>query len=352
MLNLIGIVDGAQLLPKMQRQLDVLTTVDEETGQSLREWSQLMRRHAPLKFSNGYLRTREACLAIEDGVDVLENQIKNTMDPFGLHEEENDNVGGDDRATIDDIVLAVKSSNPELKFGYPNDFPSQLSALKETIFDVYKFHYRPFEWVYEGLGPLTLTDLLKKKRGTPAAIAMLITVVGQRLSIPLLPLPAAPIQAGAVNGFEEGMFGEALEELSPELATRVQSQTHGIPPGPGPWVVKLIRTSKESEEFDRHCSRSDRITNKENEEENEKLVLDAERGDLLTENDAMIRYPFLNDLNDATVCNESVLRTWQGLARIAIQAHQRRGEADFVAHWIYVAMALDPGAPEWSQVLS
>ena len=46
-----------------------------------------------------------------------------------------------------------------------------------------------------------------------------------------------------------------------------------------------------------------------------------------------------------------VLRTWQGLARLAIQAHQRRGESDLVAHWMYVLLALDTRAPEWDHML-
>ena len=37
------------------------------------------------------------------------------------------------------------------------------------------------------------------------------------------------------------------------------------------------------------------------------------------------------------------------LARL--QAHQRRGESDLVAHWVYVLLALDPQAAEWEFML-
>jgi hypothetical protein len=40
------------------------------------------------------------------------------------------------------------------------------------------------------------------------------------------------------------------------------------------------------------------------------------------------------------------------MARTAMQAHQRRGESDLVAHWMYVVMALDPGADEWDWALA
>jgi hypothetical protein len=33
------------------------------------------------------------------------------------------------------------------------------------------------------------------------------------------------------------------------------------------------------------------------------------------------------------------------------QAHQRRGESDLVAHWMYVLLALDTQAPEWEHML-
>ncbi len=37
--------------------------------------------------------------------------------------------------------------------------------------------------------------------------------------------------------------------------------------------------------------------------------------------------------------------------RTMVLAHQRRGESDFVAHWLYQLMALDAGAQEWEHVL-
>jgi hypothetical protein len=40
-----------------------------------------------------------------------------------------------------------------------------------------------------------------------------------------------------------------------------------------------------------------------------------------------------------------------GCALCSAQAHQRRGESDLVAHWVYVLLALDPQAPEWGHVL-
>jgi len=38
---------------------------------------------------------------------------------------------------------------------------------------------------------------------------------------------------------------------------------------------------------------------------------------------------------------------WAEAARVMVTAHQRRGESDAVALWMYQAMALDHTAPEW-----
>jgi hypothetical protein len=40
------------------------------------------------------------------------------------------------------------------------------------------------------------------------------------------------------------------------------------------------------------------------------------------------------------------------MARTMVMAHQRRGESDLVAHWMYQALALDTAAPEWGHALA
>ena len=47
-----------------------------------------------------------------------------------------------------------------------------------------------------------------------------------------------------------------------------------------------------------------------------------------------------------------VMEVWAELARTVVLAHQRRGESDYVAHWLYLLMALDTTAPEWGHVLA
>ena len=48
----------------------------------------------------------------------------------------------------------------------------------------------------------------------------------------------------------------------------------------------------------------------------------------------------------------AVLTFWAESARMAMIAHQRRGEGDAVALWMYQLMALDTQAEEWDAALS
>lgn len=60
--------------------------------------------------------------------------------------------------------------------------------------------------------------------------------------------------------------------------------------------------------------------------------------------------PFLLQMSSGAL-QHAVLTVWQDLVRTIIQAHQRRGESDQVAHWTYVLLALDPAAHEWQYML-
>jgi hypothetical protein len=42
---------------------------------------------------------------------------------------------------------------------------------------------------------------------------------------------------------------------------------------------------------------------------------------------------------------------WANMARTMVLAHQRRGESDLVAHWLYQVLALDSRAEEWAHAM-
>jgi hypothetical protein len=191
----------------------------------------------------------------------------------------------------------------------------------------------PFEWVYDGMKPLLLPEVLKRRKGAPAAVAVAAAAVGRRLGVPLLPLPAAPVEAGAEGGIASVI---PPENLPPGLVLKFANRAQAVAPGPGPWLLRL-----------------DGGEAGDGAGEGGALHLDAGSGEVLSGAAAAERYPTAaGTLAAGEWRRRSALATWQGLARLALQAHQRRGESDFVAHWMYLGMALDPGAPEWRHVLA
>jgi regulator of protease activity HflC (stomatin/prohibitin superfamily) len=47
----------------------------------------------------------------------------------------------------------------------------------------------------------------------------------------------------------------------------------------------------------------------------------------------------------------AVLAAWREMAATMVTVHQRRGEGELVATWLYQLLALDAGAPEWGPLL-
>jgi hypothetical protein len=72
---------------------------------------------------------------------------------------------------------------------------------------------------------------------------------------------------------------------------------------------------------------------------------------LLSDSEARARYPGLDAGPGGPPLGARVVGVWAELARTLVMAHQRRGESDLVAHWMYQALALDTRAPEWAHLL-
>ena len=56
-----------------------------------------------------------------------------------------------------------------------------------------KFVEKPFEWAYEGLGPLLLRDVLETRRGISLSLTILFSCIARRLGISLTPVPVSQI---------------------------------------------------------------------------------------------------------------------------------------------------------------
>lgn len=78
------------------------------------------------------------------------------------------------------------------------DRPRKQLGLRQGLGRVCGFKEEPVEWVYTGLPPLLLHDVLQSKKGVSAPLAVLTSCVAYRLGVPLLPAPpSASLGAGA-----------------------------------------------------------------------------------------------------------------------------------------------------------
>lgn len=155
-------------------------------------------------------------------------------------------------------------------------------------------------------------------------------MVASHLGIKLLPMPLSTDSEG--SQVDKSGVKDVVEGLPPDLALRLSSKTKAITPDPSNWFLLLIPDDVISDY--------------------EPTFVDCKRGILLDKLDMISMFPALGKLSLGEWKQQSTLRTWQGLAHLIIQAHKRRGESDYVAHWIYIALGLDPLASEWERALS
>lgn len=202
----------------------------------------------------------------------------------------------------------------------------------QTFYGKLGYKYEPFEWLYEGLDPIMVSRVLEKKKGTPAALALALCEIGSHLKLPLVPMPA--VENGGLNGSEmnQDELMKYIETLRPEVGMRLASKTRsGIVPEPSTWILRLCSPS---------CSPKSVV------------YIDCKSGNVLDPESLCGMYPSLGNMSESDWVQKSPLRTWQGLTKLVIQAHTRRGESDLVAHWMYIALCLDPDAVEWERALS
>jgi hypothetical protein len=287
-------------------------------------------------------------------MELLTEHVLNLTDPLGIYaslDEEQDDE--DERGLeVEELANLVLQRAGEESATNKESISGRLQALVDVLYRTpkIKLKYEPFEWVYDGLGPLLVSKVLKKRKGTPAALALAAAAVGRKINLPLLPMPAAPIEAGAGQDPDAAI---PVDDLPPDLQQRVSSTISAAAPGPGQWLLKVFNpstTATTTTETTTETTVESGVGKHEIEDLG--LYLDPSNGDILSSAEVSKRFPAVGNLTATQWQEQSVVRTWQGLCRIAMQAHQRRGESDFVAHWMFICLALDPSAPEWSRALT
>jgi hypothetical protein len=75
------------------------------------------------------------------------------------------------------------------------------TAVPQVLFKQAKLRNAPFEWVYDGLAPALLPQVLARSKGMPLALALVVAAVARRLGVRmrLLCAPEA-IQSSTASG--------------------------------------------------------------------------------------------------------------------------------------------------------
>ncbi|GLI68291.1 hypothetical protein VaNZ11_012652 [Volvox africanus] len=266
----------------------------------------------------------------------------------------------------------------------------QLEAISKVLFHQLKFRHEPVEWVYDGLAPALLPQVVKRRRGIPLSLAILYCCVARRLGVPAAPVKAA---AGGMPGISEGPA--ALHNLPPEVAARQAGRTVALAPSLDAWLVAAappqrqpspgiasepgrggavrscpgaqaeagqviadaagpgattVATGFDIEEAGSvitglvtHWSGIGKLVTADGPQLGLQLFVDVDkRGRVLDPEEARGRY------TDLQVLVSSPLELWCELARVMVIAHGRRGESDLVAHWLVQVLALDHRSAEWA----
>ena len=366
----VSVDDGFTALRQLAAQLSALKRSEEATQGSLARWHLLLQTHALQSHS---LSPARLCQALEDGSMLLHQLVKETretldgdadMEVQAADEEQLD--GGppstDFYEALDSLAQQVRKDHPQLwnsgggsgssssgsgsssgssggsTSGGRPDTLSQLEAISSTLFKRLRFKHKPVEWVYDGLAPLLLPDVLRRRKGVPLTLAILYNSVAHRLGLTTSLAKATNSRITTQPG--PIMFADA----PPEVLARQAGRTLATCPAPDIWLVTASAPASAADHP-------------------QVLLVDVDkRGRVMHPEQATQLYPDLvlppphgGPAHPASAPTLVPARTLVALfaesLRLAVVAHQRRGESDLVAHFLYQLLALDPTAPEWDLML-
>ncbi|KAF6251695.1 hypothetical protein COO60DRAFT_1558044, partial [Scenedesmus sp. NREL 46B-D3] len=250
------LTDAFYALRMLPKQLAVLQASEEDTRQALQQWhglQQQWRRATPLSTSQ-QLEAAEAAawmlqrLATQQAVQQL------------LLDEDIEQLQEDSKASVaaaqqqlDDLAAAVKAAAPDAFVSGVDGLSNgqrllQFEALSQVLFQRHgRLRCDPFEWVYDGLAPLLLPQVLQTRKGLPLSLAVVAGAVARRLGMPLQLLCADDSQLPGTASGELHLRAALLaalpllmQQLPPEVAARQAGRTLAAAPAPTTWLLQLL----------------------------------------------------------------------------------------------------------------
>jgi hypothetical protein len=90
---------------------------------------------------------------------------------------------------------------------------AHVEALSTVLFKQLRFRCEPVEWVYDGLAPVLLPEVLQRRKGIPLSLCLVVVAVGMRLGMPLrLVCAQDALLPGVASG--EGVGGYSSQRSS------------------------------------------------------------------------------------------------------------------------------------------
>eukprot|EP00873_Tetraselmis_striata_P041909 jgi/Tetstr1/462173/TSEL_007238.t1 len=317
-----NVLDGGFMaLRGMRKQLKILKTADEEAREALAQWVEQLKvtRTALHNTHSGCQVARLCAIAcgIEEGAFLLDSMTAPFVPSLLFDHEEEDGNGQGSRTcakvTIDELAEEVLNLSPALFRGpngsSPGRIEEQVHAINDVLFGKYKYKSLPVEWVYDGLSPLLLSEVVDNRSGIPLCIAILYQAVARRLNV------AAVLCQATQHHNRDGM-----------------GEQSSLSPDPDKWLLVLPKAG-------------------ENEEIVSAWVVDPSRkGQMMSLETSQSTYPQMAVPDYSGGGVSLILDVYAEMARTVMIAHQRRGESEAVASWLYQVLALDSEAPEWEYI--
>jgi len=221
----------------------------------------------------------------------------------------------------------------------------QFLAIQTLLYQHLKLKHEPIEWVYDGLAPLMLQEVLHRRKGAPLALALIAACLCTRLGVPATIVRATPGSAKPQGPTTLSM----PEDVPHDVAVRHvgRGAVSGVPTDA--WLVAGLLQPPGHTDGSVFWRPSGVF-----------LDVSCRGGAVLSAEQAQQRY------GEDGIEQEGAVMPWHKgcvwrpegvlaagcseLARATMVAHQRRGESDLVVHWLYQLLALDPRASEWEQM--
>lgn len=106
--------------------------------------------------------------------------------------------------------------------GAPWDL-NNYDPILQVLFERHRYRQTPFEWVYDGLSPVLLADVLDSRKGLSIVLAIIYVLVGRDLGLALTmaPVPKAPpassLAGEMASTFRDSCGGPCVKELGEDM---------------------------------------------------------------------------------------------------------------------------------------